>query len=533
MPTDVRLFTSKIIRTESLPDYATMRSSLAVSNLVAISGGHDFLLQASNRMCVETAFKSLRLPWMTGQLDAQTIAALRATGATFKSPLLQQTVTAQVGGAPVIEVLLLFSERDVMFDSPNECRVRLNMRIALGSSFHMPKEPGLSRRLTPGEAVQQRFSPVRNPESDIRVWPALLAGEMPSFQPPVLRTFGGSAPDVFARADAEIYRKISIHELDRHIDLGDRSSFEVAAWVGSGVLEIPAVYGAAAQPIPKTITVAADVHAASVKFTELSEDAAILLSASDPTGLAQSITYSVRRRGSVPLLDDISLLGAPSTAKAGHLGPLEAGVFPTRLGASSLNVGATIVAGRVAARSSVDFIESARYGVIWSADAVRLLVRYCWETGVFPRGVVQAQDLRVTVNGVERNGQAISVFQFEELTNIELEVDSNGDRDVLYTNGSARVVPKFIRLENGDELHPKDPNDPHFKPSKNMRWSAFGELTQGAIVASTPELFTWMRAMTNGVTSRLGRPFTNAPDGAVVFDSRITVPQQRVALLVK
>jgi hypothetical protein len=269
-----------------------------------------------------------------------------------------------------------------------------------------------------------------------------------------------------------------------------------------------------------------------VKFTELTEDAAILLSASDPTGLAQSITYSVRRQGSVPLLDDISLLGAPATAKAGHLGPLEAGVFPTRMGASSLNVGATIVAGRVAARTSIDFIESARYGVIWSADAVRLLVRYCWDSGAFPRGIVQAQALRVTVDRVEYNAQSISVFQLDELTNIELEVDSNGDRDVLYTNGSARVVPKFIKLENGAELHPKDPDDKLFKPSKSMRWSAIGTLTQDTIIASDPDLLVWMRAMTNGVTSRLGRPFTETPT-ATVIDSRISMPQQRVALLVK
>lgn len=532
MPTDVSLFTSKVIRTEALFDSATVRSSLAVSNLLAISGGHDFLLQASNRMCVETAFKSLQLPWTIGKLDAQTIAGLRATGATFNSPILQQAVQSQVGAASVTDILLLFSERDVMFDSANECRIRLNVRVALGGTFHMPKEPGLSRRLTPGEAVQQRFSPIRSPEPDNRVSPELLAGQMPSFQPPVMHTFGGSA-NVFAAREADISTRISVTDFDRRIDLGDRSTFEVAAWVGAGVLEITAVVTTASQQIPKTIGVAADVHAAIVSFTELSGDAAVLLSSTDPTGLSQSITFSVRRRSSLKLLEDISLLGADATAKAGHLGPLEPAAFPTRLGASSLNVGATIVAGRVAARSSVDFIESARYGVIWSADAVRLLVRYCWETGVFPRGVVQSQNLRITVNGVERNGQAISVFQFEELTNIELEVDSNGDRDVLYTNGSARVVPKFIKLENGDELHPKDPNDPHFKPSKNMRWSAFGELTQGAIVASTPELFTWMRAMTNGVTSRLGRPFTNAPDGAVVFDSRITVPQQRVALLVK
>ncbi|MFS8087123.1 MAG: hypothetical protein ACMG6H_15930, partial [Acidobacteriota bacterium] len=87
--------------------------------------------------------------------------------------------------------------------------------------------------------------------------------------------------------------------------------------------------------------------------------------------------------------------------------------------------------------------------------------------------------------------------------------------------------------ENGAELHPKDANDPLFKPSKRMRWSAFGELTEDATSASSPDLFTWMKAVTNGVTARLGRPFAEPPDGAIVTDSRISVPQQRVALLVK
>ncbi|MFS8085251.1 MAG: hypothetical protein ACMG6H_06440, partial [Acidobacteriota bacterium] len=407
MPRDVSLFTSEVLRT-ALRDVDSVRSSLATRNLVAISGGHDFLLQASNRMCAETAFNSLRLPWFMGQLDAAGITALRATGASFKSPALQRAVTAQVGTTAATDVLILFSPRDIFFDGVNQCRIRFNVRVALGSSFVMPKEPGLTRGLRPGEAVEQIVNPVRFGDPASHLSSSFLVNEMPTVQPPVMRTFSGDGPDIFnVPAEAHIDRSLGIRELDRHINLGGRTSFDVSAWLGNGVLEIPATFSAAGDPNSKTIKVAADVHESVPHFTELSGDAAVLLSQSDPLGFTQSTMYRVRQRSSATLVEDISLLGATANARAGHLGPLEAESFPTRTGACSLNVGATVAPRRVTARSAVEFIGPSRYGVIWSTDAVRLLVRYCWETGAFPRGIVQSQPLRVNVDHVEHNGESI------------------------------------------------------------------------------------------------------------------------------
>jgi len=108
-------------------------------DLTRLSGGHDFLLQASNRMCAEVAFKSLQMPWAVAQLDATAIAALLATGATFKSSALHAAITARVGVGSANEILLLFSAKDVQFDATDQCRIRLNVRVALGSSLALPK----------------------------------------------------------------------------------------------------------------------------------------------------------------------------------------------------------------------------------------------------------------------------------------------------------------------------------------------------------------------------------------------------------
>jgi|GEM_PF-2138754 hypothetical protein len=514
---------------KALRTLETVNTPLTAHDLVKISGGHDFLLQASNEMCAAVAFKSLQMPWLVSQLDPVAVANLRWTLETLRSPALRAAVTALLGSS-ASELLFLFSQHDILFDGDNKCRIRLRVRLALGNSLVMPKEPGLGRSLVPGEAVQ-RISPIRFENRVAEMSPALLGAMTPGTPPPVMRTFGGDGfMGLTTRDQFEIDPAISFRALDRRIDLGAQGTFDVSAWLGEAVLEIPATFAATGDPISKTIKVTADLHQTSAQFTEATEDAAILLSSSDPLGIAQTITFRLRQRGSVPLIRDVSLVGV-ANAKAGHLGGMTADVFPTRGGASSLNVAATIAAGHVPVRTANHFIGSSSYGVVWSDDAVRLLVRYCWETGAFPRGIVQTQTVRIKFEDVDQDAEAISVFQLEELTDIQLEFDSNGGSDVLYTNGSARVVPKFIRLRDGRELLPKNENDEAFKPSKNMRWSAFGALTEDPIFASAPDLYTWLKAMTNGVTSRLGRPFTE-PDNAVVTASRLSAPQRRIALLV-
>lgn len=531
MPVDFRWLNSNVLP-NAFRNVDSIAPPRAFRDLVSLGSGYDFLLQASNRMCAEAAFNSLDLLYVKHPLDAQAVSTLRASGVSFSSTALERAVAAAVGASEAMEVLLVFRSHDVLFESADRCRIRLGVRVALGKAFSMPKEPGLGRRLEPGEAIQQFLNPrVGNPAGPLS--PAMFVGEAPTVRPPAMRPLSGPLPTgmgVFSESEFDLARLI---ELDAHLDLGDRTSFDVVAWVGGGVLEVPAPFAATADPASKTIRVSADLHDSSPAFTELSRDAALLLSPSDPMGFLQSLTFNLRRRGSAKLINDVSLLGAAATANAGHLGPLLADTFPTRVGACSLNVAATIVAGRTTARSTNEFIDDARYGVVWSAEAVRLLVRYCWETHLFPRAIKQSQMLKVTVDGIEQMAEAISFFQLEELTDIELEFDANGRRDVLYTNGSARVVPALVRLQNGTELYPKDPEDPVFAPSKRMRWSAFGELTEEALVAAAPDLLEFCRGVTRGVTSRLGRPFTDPPPEVMVNYSRLSAVAQRVALLVK
>src|SRR3954468_14077529 len=129
---DARLFTANVLPEALLG--TRVSSSLAFRDLVALSGGHDFLLQASDRMCAETAFGALHLPWLAGRLDAQAVAALRTSGATFASTLLRQAVAAPVPATgAAADVLLLFSTHDVLFDAGDRCRVRVGVRVALGS----------------------------------------------------------------------------------------------------------------------------------------------------------------------------------------------------------------------------------------------------------------------------------------------------------------------------------------------------------------------------------------------------------------
>ena len=315
--------------------------------------------------------------------------------------------------------------------------------------------------------------------------------------------------------------------------MGNRTSFDVSVWLGGGVLEIPAHFAAVGDRASATIRVSADVSQSTAHFTDLAHDAALLLSEADPLGLVLATTERVRQRSHLALVDDLSLVGGPATA-VGHLDALGVDAFPCGTNACALNVGATIIPGRVAARTAVAFIGSSRYGVVWSADAVKLLVQFCWETGWFPRSIMQTQTaaVRLKVDGIEQTADAISDFHLDTLDLIELQYDANGRGDVLFTRGSARVVPKLLRLNDGRELAPKDAHDPLFAPSESVPWGALGELTEDALPSASPDLLLFERAVTRGVTGRLGRPFTDPSDAAEVTDSRLSARQQRIALLV-
>ena len=135
--------------------------------------------------------------------------------------------------------------------------------------------------------------------------------------------------------------------------------------------------------------------------------------------------------------------------------------------------------------------------------------------------------------GVDQVAEASADFQLEELKEVELEFDSNGRSDVLYIHGTMRVIPRLITLRDGTELYPTDPNDEMFRPSEPMPWSVLGGLTEDPVSAPTPSLLYFARGVTNGVTSRLGRPFCDPIVGVRVAHNRISAPAQRVALLVE
>ena len=186
---DPRLYSPNALP-EALVRIKVPRSTLASRDLVALSGGYDFLLQASNLMCAETAFVSLDLPWLAGRLDAQAVAALRASGASFTSTLLQQAVAASVSAtSAAVDVLLLFSVHDVVFDAADQCHVRVGVRVALGSLLTVPKEPGLVHGLSPGEAIERVGDAVS------RIGQALLvASRALTPQPLAMRTLSGAGP---------------------------------------------------------------------------------------------------------------------------------------------------------------------------------------------------------------------------------------------------------------------------------------------------------------------------------------------------
>ena len=154
-------------------------------------------------MCAETAFVSLDLPWLAGRLDAQAVAALRASGASFTATLLQQAVAASVSAtSAAVDVLLLFSVHDVVFDAADQCHVRVGVRVALGSLLTVPKEPGLVHGLSPGEAIERVGDGVS------RIGQALLvASRALTPQPLAMRTLSGAGPGMLTdRVGLELRR---------------------------------------------------------------------------------------------------------------------------------------------------------------------------------------------------------------------------------------------------------------------------------------------------------------------------------------
>lgn len=420
---------------------------------------------------------------------------------------------------------MLFSVLDVLFDGGDQCRVRANVRVALGSLLTVPKEPGLTHAPAFGETVQQ----VANGLMGLGVAlhrPNAVAGAQTLMMQILPDIRAGGLTDTAAALQNSGLLGL------RHVDLGDRSSFDVSAWLGGGVLEIAGTFAATGELRSATIRTAVDVGQSTAHYTGLTHDAAILLSDGDPLGAVQATTHRVRQRGSLPLVDDVSLVGSPASVTVGNLAALTPDAFACGIGASPLNVGATIVPGRVAARTAIAFIGSSRYGTVWSADAVKLLVQFCWDSGTFPRSIKQVSGVRLIVEGVEQDADAISYFQLDTLDAIGIEYNSNGRTDVLYTHGMARVVPRLIRLHDGRELVAKDPHDPVFAPSSPMAWQALGGLTEGQLPVTSPDLLLFESEVTRGVTSRLGRPFTEPSSTAVVTDSRLSAPFQRAALLV-
>ena len=526
---DIRAFDSNVVP-DALLRLKTTRSTLASRDLVALSGGHDFLLQASNLMCAETSFGALKLPWLAGQLDAAALASLRTGGTSFTSSILEQAVAAPLLTTGPVDVLILFAVHDVLFDAADQCRVRASARVALGNLLVVPKEPGLVHGLLPGEAVEQ-IGDVASRIGEMVATRGIAAGR----QALAMRTLSDIRPGLLGdRGMLERAGGVFHADLDRHIDLGNRTSFEVSAWLGDGLLEIPGSFAATADRPSASIGVSMDVSNSTAHYTHLTHDAAMLLSDADPLGLVLLTTQRVRQRTRLPLVDDLSLVGGPSDAIVNHLDALDVDAFPCGANACALNVGATIIPGRVAAHSTIDFIGSSRYGVVWSADAVRILVRFCWETSLFPRSIMQTQTgaIRLKIDGIEQLADAISEFHLDTLDAIELQYDSNGRQDILYTSGLARVVPRLIRLNDGRELTPKDPNDKLFAPSQPTPWAALGELTEEPLPASSPDLVLFESGVSRGVTARLGRPFTEPSDSVQVTDSRLSAPAQRIALLI-
>jgi hypothetical protein len=276
--------------------------------------------------------------------------------------------------------------------------------------------------------------------------------------------------------------------------------------------------------------VPAEVSAGNAVFTGLTRDAALLLSPADPAGLVALTTHRIRERAQLQLVNEISLVGGPATARVNNLSQLSAHAFPCGHGACPLSVGAVIVAWHVGAPTTLRFVANTGYGVLWSEEAVALLVRYCWDNRYFPHTVAQAAPVRVTVNGQEQDAAIESDIVLRTLTGISIEYDSNARTDILHFKGQAQVVPRDLRLADGRVLLPADLTDPLVAPGAVMEWNAFGTLVEEAPTGASPDIVHFEREVTQGTTSRLGRPFTEDAGGDITY-SRVSGYAKRILLL--
>jgi hypothetical protein len=501
-------------------------------DLNAAGGGYDFLLQASNAVSAEVAFASLKLPWVMGRIDAQGAAALRGGGQVPLSSALQALIAPQASLADAnADVVVLLSLKDVLFDSQTTCRVRADVRVALGKVGVVPREPPLGHTPTLGETVEgvirefiQTAVVAELQQRDEVSKTASVAGRHES--PPTLRTASGTLFDQDFVSQGS--RPIATL-LPNRVNLGGRQWIDVNAWLGGGVLEISAEFSASGNQAAATIRVSADVSASTANYTELASDAALLLSTDDPIGLVAMTTSKVRERGQIALLDEISLVAGPNTARVNNLAHLSPQAFPCGQGACPLSVGATIVFWHVGAPTSIRFVGQSGYGVLWSAEAVALLVNFCWENNYFPRVLPQAGPITLTINGSDQVATAEADIKLETLKTVALEYDSNGRTDMLHLGGNAQIIPRRFRLADGQVLLPANPSDPLFAPGEVRPWNAIATLIESQPTGASADIVQFERQVTGGTTSRLGRPFTER-SGTVSY-SRISAFSQRILLL--
>jgi hypothetical protein len=136
------------------PDLHSERYGGPQLDLAAVSGGHDFMLQAANAICARAAFSSMKLPWIGGPIDAQAVAAISTDNSASAGTLRSWLASAGLGSGANLDVLVLLTPHDVVFDGPATCRARATAQIALGRLTTLAREPELSHGLAPGEAVQ-------------------------------------------------------------------------------------------------------------------------------------------------------------------------------------------------------------------------------------------------------------------------------------------------------------------------------------------------------------------------------------------
>jgi hypothetical protein len=521
------------------------------SDLSAASCGYSFLLQASNVVTAEAAFNSLNLRWLVGRVDAAAVAALRTAGASPVTRALSALIAPDASStATGVDVLILFSRKDVLFDSQTTCRVRADVRVALGRFNHLPAVPPVAHDPLPGEAESihpnwslQRLAAdvVRLGEQTIREMvqsavaarleqaashqPVMTARKSPATALPVAGgtfSFGGLSDSVEVQNE-NFY-------LSKHVELGFRDSFDVSSWLGTGVLEIAAPFAATANQAAATMRVPAEVSAGNAVFTGLTSDAALLLSPADPAGLVALTTRRIRERAQLQLVNEISLVGGPATARVQNLAQLKTQAFPCGHGACPLSVGAVIVAWHVGMPNTRRFVGSTGYGVLWSEEAVALLVRYCWDNRYFPHALARVAPVKIMANGTEEDAAIEFDFSLRTLTGISIEHDANARTDVLHFNGQGQVVPRGLRLADGRLILPGELADPIFAPGEVMSWDAFGTLTEELPTVVTADSFRFQLDVTQGTTSRLGRPFTEDAARNVTY-SRVSGYAKRIMLL--